>query len=217
MQVSIRGSSLSNAHTGPLAVFASKALAFNAGYACLAGVEYDIIGSLDADVSFPPDYLEFLLNCQAADRALGVAGTFFKEEGYDSSQDSFEGQAHVAGGCQLFRRECFEEIGGFTPHESGGVDWIAVTTARMKGWKTRAFKQKSFFHHRRLGTAERGTISAMLHSGEKDYYRANTHFRRSFAFCIEWRRNRSYLAGRHSFVVTPGPFYGARSGLLLQS
>ena len=150
--------------------FASKVLAFNAGYACLAGIEYEIIGSLDADISFAPDYFEFLLDCFEADRALGVAGTFFTEEGYDSSRDSFEGQTHVAGGCQLFRRQCFEEVGGFVAHKAGGVDWIAVTTARMKGWKTRAFKQKSFFHHRRLGTAERGTMSAMFFCGEKDYY-----------------------------------------------
>jgi len=150
--------------------FASKVLAFNAGYACLAGLEYDVLGSLDADVSFAPDYIEFLLDCCAADRDLGVAGTFFVEDGYDSSRDSFEGNAHVAGGCQLFRRQCFEDIGGFIPHEAGGVDWIAVTTARMKGWKTRALEEKSFFHHRRLGTAQRGAIAAMFYSGEKDYF-----------------------------------------------
>jgi biofilm PGA synthesis N-glycosyltransferase PgaC len=150
--------------------FASKVLAFNAGYACVAGLEYDILGSIDADVSFAPDYIEFLLNCFAADGDLGVAGTFFVEDHYDSSRDSFEGQAHVAGACQLFRRQCFDDIGGFIPHKAGGVDWIAVTTARMNGWKTRAFKQKSFFHHRTLGTAQRGAISAMFFGGQKDYF-----------------------------------------------
>lgn len=150
--------------------FASKVRAFNEGYAALRGVDYDVVGSLDADVSFDPDYLEFLLNCFAADDDLGVAGTFFVEAGYDSSRDSFEGQAHVPGGCQLFRRQCFEDIGGFIPHEAGGVDWIAVTTARLNGWKTRAFKQRSFFHHRTLGTAQRGAIAAMFRAGEKDYF-----------------------------------------------
>jgi glycosyltransferase involved in cell wall biosynthesis len=150
--------------------FASKVEAFNAGYAALADVKYDVMGSLDADVSFGPDYLQFLLDCFASDHELGVAGTFFVEDGYDSSRDSFEGQAHVPGGCQLFRRECFEQIGGFVAHEDGGVDWIAVTTARMNGWKTRAFRQKSFFHHRRLGTAQRSTLAAMFRAGEKDYY-----------------------------------------------
>jgi len=150
--------------------FASKVQAFNAGYACIAGLKYGIIGSLDADVSFAPDYIEFLLNCFRVDADLGVAGTFFLEDHYDSSRDSFEGSTHVAGGFQMFRRECFEEIGGFVPHEAGGVDWIAVTTARMKGWRTRAFREKSFFHHRTLGTAQKGAIEAMFCAGQKDYF-----------------------------------------------
>jgi len=150
--------------------FSSKVAAFNAGYACVAGLKYDIIGSLDADVSFAPDYIEFLLNCLSGDTDLGVAGTFFLEDHYDSSRDSFEGYTHVPGGCQMFRRECFEQIGGFVPNKVGGVDWIAVTTARMNGWKTRAFREKSFFHHRMQGTAKRGAIAAMFFAGQKDYF-----------------------------------------------
>ena len=75
------------------------------------------------------------------------------------------------GGCQMFRRKCFESIGGFIANRVGrGVDWIAVTTARMQGWSTRAFSEKSFFHHRHLGTAERNPLSALFSYGEKDYY-----------------------------------------------
>jgi hypothetical protein len=48
---------------------------------------------------------------------------------------------HVSGACQLFRRQCFEEVGGYRPIKSGGIDWVAVTTARMKGWKTRTFPE----------------------------------------------------------------------------
>ncbi len=47
---------------------------------------------------------------------------------------------------------------------------MAVTTARMKGWKTKSFAEKSFFHHRHLGTAERGTLGAMFSYGQKDYF-----------------------------------------------
>src|SRR5437588_805896 len=82
------------------------------------------------------------------DENLGVAGSIFVEEGYSSDRHSFEGHYHVAGGCQLFRKRCFEEIGGFKPNKAGGVDWVAVTTARMMGWKTKSFREKSFFHHR---------------------------------------------------------------------
>ena len=56
------------------------------------------------------------------------------------------------------------------PKQGRGIDWIAVTTARMMGWKTRSFREKSFFHHRHLGTAERSIFAAAFSYGEKDYY-----------------------------------------------
>jgi len=150
--------------------FAGKVHAFNAGCERLKGLEYEIIGNLDADVSIEADYLEFLLRRFTEDERLGVGGTIFIEEGYSSERHSFEGHYHVAGGCQLFRRRCFEEIGGFKPNKGGGVDWVAVTTARMMGWKTRAFREKRFFHHRHLGTAKRGALAALYDYGERDYY-----------------------------------------------
>jgi biofilm PGA synthesis N-glycosyltransferase PgaC len=117
------------------------------------------------------DHFEFLMLKFKDDARLGVAGTVFKEEsGYNSETDSSEGQLHVSGQCQLFRRQCFEEIGGYFANKAGGIDWIAVTTARMKGWKTRSFREKSFFHHRHLGTAERSTFAAAFSYGEKDYF-----------------------------------------------
>src|SRR5207237_4069887 len=84
--------------------------------------------------------------------------------------DSFEGESHVAGGCQLFRRQCFEDVGGYIPNPAGGIDWIAVTTARMRGWKTRSFPQKRFHHYRTLGTAGKSGVAASFSYGEKDYY-----------------------------------------------
>jgi glycosyltransferase involved in cell wall biosynthesis len=150
--------------------FASKVRAFNIGFERVKNLEYEVIGNLDSDVSFEPDYCEFLLRKFKGDSNLGVAGTIFREEGYSSATDSFEGQSHVAGGCQLFRRRCFEDIGGYIPNRAGGIDWIAVTTARMKGWKTRSFREKFFFHYRSLGTAERSLLSSLFSYGEKDYY-----------------------------------------------
>src|SRR5262245_53396163 len=41
--------------------FAGKVGSFNAGVTRVVDLPYDIIGSLDADLSFEPDYFEFLL------------------------------------------------------------------------------------------------------------------------------------------------------------
>jgi len=150
--------------------FAAKVGAFNAGYERVKEFEYDIVGNLDGDVSFAQDYFEFLARKFSCDPALGVAGTVFREEGYSSEADSFEGHNHVAGGCQLFRKQCWKQIGGYIPHRAGGIDWTAVTTARMMGWKTESFREKSFFHYRRLGTSERSVLSSLFSYGQKDYF-----------------------------------------------
>jgi len=150
--------------------FAAKVQAFNAGYERVRDVPYEIIGNLDGDISFEKDHFEFLVGKFAMDPILGVAGTVFREEGYSSDRDSFEGHNHVAGQCQFFRRQCWEQVGGYIPHRAGGIDWMAVTTARMIGWKTESFREKWFFHYRRLGTAERSVVSSLFSYGKKDYY-----------------------------------------------
>jgi glycosyltransferase involved in cell wall biosynthesis len=150
--------------------FSAKAICFNAGYERVEGLESDLIGNLDADVSFGKDVFEFLVGKFSSDPELGVAGFPFIEEGYNSITDSFDGEKHVSGQFQIFRRECLEQIGGYVSHKAGGIDWIAVTTARMKGWKTHSFKERCFFHHRKLGTGGSNRIGAMFSYGMKDYY-----------------------------------------------
>ena len=151
--------------------FGAKVRAFNAGLAQVESLRFDVIGNLDADISFDPEYLDFLVRKFSEDPKLGVTGTpFIEDGGYDTARDSFEGENHVAGGCQLFRRRCFEEVGGYSPNPAGGIDWIAVTTARMKGWKTRSFPEKRFHHYRSLGTAGKSNWAASFSYGEKDYY-----------------------------------------------
>jgi poly-beta-1,6-N-acetyl-D-glucosamine synthase len=147
--------------------FAGKVHAFNAGYARVRALEYDVIGGMDGDISFDEVYFSFLLDKLAGDPSLGLVGTPFKDTSmYDYRFVSIE---HVSGACQLFRRECFEEIGGYKAVKSGGVDHIAVLTARMTGWKTRTFTDKVCLHHRKIGSAGRGPLNAKFRTGALDY------------------------------------------------
>ena len=151
--------------------FAGKARAVNTALQRLQTLEFEVVGNLDADVTFQPDYMAFLMEKFDQDPELGVAGTPFTQDGrYDSSKDSFEGEHYVAGPCQLFRYKCFLDIGGYVANQAGGVDWIAVMTARMRGWKVRSFSDKRYYHHRSMGTAERSELAALFSYGEKDYY-----------------------------------------------
>lgn len=150
--------------------FAGKVEAFNAGYARVKDLKYDIIGNIDADISFGPKHFEFLLSKFAENPLLGVAGTAFVEDSSVAYNYKFTNIKHVSGQCQIFKRGCFEEIGGYIPIKGGGIDWTAVTTARMKGWQTRTFTEKIFVHHRSMGTGVSTLLGSRFKFGKQDYY-----------------------------------------------
>ena len=148
--------------------FAAKVTAFNAGLQQLRGLDYDVIVALDADITFEPEYFAFLLDKLAAHPELGLVGTPFEEEGktYDYRFASVE---HVSGACQVFRRECFEDIGGYVPMKGGGIDLMAVLSARMKGWGVQTFPERVCHHHRKQGSVTRSGLAVIRNDGRKDY------------------------------------------------
>jgi biofilm PGA synthesis N-glycosyltransferase PgaC len=149
--------------------FAGKVTAFNAALATIKDLDYRVIASLDADISFDEDYFAFLLQKLADNQTLGVVGTPFREGSSQTYDYRFVNIEHVSGACQVFRRRCFEEIGGYVPVEGGSIDHIAVISARMKGWKTRTFVDRVCCHHRPMGTAQHNTLLARFRGGRKDY------------------------------------------------
>ena len=148
--------------------FAGKVEAFNAGYAVVGAIDYEAIGSLDADISFGPEYFEFLLDKLRADSGLGLVGTPFLEGKfvYDYRFTNIE---HVSGACQLFRRECFEAIGGYRPIQAGGIDLVAVISARLHGWRTRTFTEQSCEHHKKTQAGKYSGPRAKYRSGYHDH------------------------------------------------
>jgi biofilm PGA synthesis N-glycosyltransferase PgaC len=148
--------------------FAGKVHAFNVGYQRVADLPYEVIANLDGDVSFDCDYFEFLMTKFASNPRLGVGGTPFREGSFQYDY-RFTSIDHVSGQVQVFRRACFEEIGGYTPRKAGGVDLVAVTTARMKGWETRTFVDKPYVHHRQMSTANQHRLLVPLRGGRLDY------------------------------------------------
>ena len=173
--------------------FGAKVQCFNAALEKVRCDNFDIIGNLDADITFGKDYFDFLLSKFSADAELGVAGTPFVE-GTTSYDFRFTATEHVSGACQLFRRESFEEIGGYVQVKGGGIDWIAVTTARMKGWKTKTFVEQVCYHHRPMGTASAGKLTANFLLGKQDYYLGGHPLWQVFRSCYQMRR-KPYLFG----------------------
>ena len=190
--------------------FGGKVKAFNAGYARISDLKFDIIGNLDADISFKEDHFHFLLTQFKMNPLLGVAGTAFVENGSAGYNYDIVNIEHVSGQCQIFRRECFEDIGGYVAIKGGGVDWTAVTTARMKGWKTRTFPERTFFHHRPMGTGTSTLLLSRFRFGKQDYYLGGHPLWEVFRGVYQMK-NKPYIVG--GLFLLSGYLWGVLSNV----
>ena len=74
---------------------------------------------------------------------------------------------NVGGANQLFRRECWDQIGGLYP--GGHHDYYAVVSSRMNGWGVRSFSDLEIYHHKHASAVGRSQIRAKFHLGCMDY------------------------------------------------
>jgi len=149
--------------------FGSKVAAFTAGYQALAGQEYGFVGNLDADVSFEPDYFEKLLARFAQAPGLGVGGGIILELVGGKFVSQSISSNSVAGAVQLFRRECFEAIGGYRAIRGGGIDAAAEIMARERGWLVETFSDLPVCHHRRVSHGSSSALSTEFRVGQSNY------------------------------------------------
>lgn len=149
--------------------FASQVYAINSGYEQLKHLEYNFIGNLDADISFDSDYYERVFQKFQEHPKMGIGGGFIYES-YNGKWKSrrFNTIGSVAHAIQLFRRECYEAIGGYIPLPHGGADWCAEVMARMNGWQVESFPELRVFHRRPTLTAE-GILQGHFRQGLMDF------------------------------------------------
>lgn len=146
--------------------FSNKVAAFNAGQRLLKGSGYSFIGNLDADIRVERTYFETVLSAFEHDEHLGIAGgkvfTTINERFIcrDNTIDS------VGGAVQLFRRECFEEIGGYRALPYGGIDAAAEIIARSRGWHVQKVPL-SVFEQRQTGSAQHSIWRGRYRDGIK--------------------------------------------------
>lgn len=149
--------------------FGSKVKAFNAGYSALSGLDYGFVGNLDADVTLEPDYYERLLKKFTLSPRLGIGGGAVLELVGRRYVEQRNGAESVAGAVQLFRKKCYEDIGGYIPIRTGGVDSAAEILARARGWRVETFPELKVFHHRRVSNGRGGLARANFRYGMTHY------------------------------------------------
>lgn len=155
--------------TGTSPSFVSKVCAIQAGYNALSGTPYRFVGILDADITFGRDYYEQIIGKLHKDIRLGVAGGFIYEcRGQVFKSRPSNTRTSVAGAIQIFRKECYEAIGGHVPLPYGGEDWICEILARKNGWAVTAFPDIVAYHHK-PSEAKRGALKDAIRQGKMDY------------------------------------------------
>ena len=115
-----------------------------------------------------PDYFERLLDRFDADPSLGIAsGSAFELQGGDWRQRHVTGST-VWGASRAFRWSCLQEILPF--EERVAWDGIDEFKANARGWRTQAFEDLEFKHHRREGERDGTTWRARSNQGHAAYY-----------------------------------------------
>ncbi len=134
---------------------------FNAGY-CELSKPIDFITKMDADIVLEPDYFAKILKLFLEDSQLGMAsGKTYIRENNDWILERIP-DTHVSGACKTYRYECFEKIEGLIPLL--GWDILDCSKARMKGWKTRSYRNLPIYHLRRMGSAK-GMLRGRIRTG----------------------------------------------------
>lgn len=149
--------------------FSSKVNAINSGIKKIDNLDYEFIGILDADITFENNYYERVLMKFKENEQLGITGGMILELSCSTFKSLKYNVNSVAGAVQLFRRKCFERIGGYIPLQTGGIDAVAEVMARMNGWHVRSFPEISAYHHRVIGGANGNILTSSLRYGKRDY------------------------------------------------
>jgi len=106
--------------------------AFYKGYETLDN-NYDVICKFDADLIFPKNYLEQLVNHFKHNDKLGmVSGFCYIEKNGQWILENLTRKDHIRGALKAYRKDCFLEIGKLKP--SMGWDTVDELLAKYYGW-----------------------------------------------------------------------------------
>jgi hypothetical protein len=150
--------------------YASNVYAILQGYEQLKGLSFDYVAILDADIVLCPDYYEQIFRRFDANHDLGIAtGTYLEDVGGRMVERMIDRRS-TPKALQVFRRACYERIGGYIPCRNGGEDTCTEILARMNGWRTWSFPEIQVVHRRPVGKGDGGAVlRARFRQGLSDY------------------------------------------------
>jgi glycosyltransferase involved in cell wall biosynthesis len=138
--------------------YGSNVCAILEGLRYVKDEKYEYLAILDADISLPRDYYEQIFARFERDEKLGVASGVYQDLVNGKLRKVLNDRRSTPKAIQVFRRECYEKIGGYLPMKYGGEDTVACVMARMNGWKSWSFPELCVIHNKPAGTGHAGNI-----------------------------------------------------------
>lgn len=109
--------------------------AFYKGFSAL-NQDFELIGKFDADIMLPDDYFEKTTQMFMSNSKIGLAGgNLYIEKKGSWLYENISEKTKVRGPIKLYRKECFEAIGGLK--KSIGWDTVDGLLASYYGWQTK--------------------------------------------------------------------------------
>ncbi len=168
--------------------------AFDEGLTQVNLEEFEFVCKMDGDLELHPRYFASLLQKFEADPRLGTASGkcwLATEQGLERERtnDQFS-----LGACKTYRRECFQQIGGFVPEVMW--DGIDCHRCRMFGWKAASFhdEELKIVHLRRMGSSYRNVYHGRVRWGYGQYF-MGTHPLYALAIAVYRMRERPRIVG----------------------
>lgn len=149
--------------------FGAQYRAINKAYSLVKAEAFEFVCMLDADIGLKSNYyFRSIIDEFERDVELGLTGGYI----YERSGDIWKcrpanSPTSVAGGVQMFRRACFDEIGGYQALMYGGEDWLAQVHAQHAGWKVRSLLHLPVHHYRPTSSAG-GRLKGIFRMGMRD-------------------------------------------------
>ena len=161
---------------GPRRVGPGVIEAFYAGLDTVALKDFDFVCKFDGDVEIQPHYFQKILERFVENPRLGTASG----KAYTPVEPLESGKSKLAlerirddisvGLAKLYRRECFEDIGGFVRE----VMWDGIDNhrCRMRGWEAASFGDPdlALVHLRLMGSSHKSIFHGRKRWGFGQYY-----------------------------------------------
>jgi glycosyltransferase involved in cell wall biosynthesis len=149
--------------------------AFNEGLPAI-DIDYDFICKFDVDLDLPPKYFEILIQKMAEDPLLGTcSGKAYYIDSTGAMRSELCGDEASVGMTKFYRRECFEQIGGFVAEV--GWDGYDCHLARWNGWRALSWdtpEDLRFIHLRPMGSSQKNIYRGRIRHGKGQFHQG-TH------------------------------------------